>query len=672
MDHQTPGIDARYLLSVLVNGKWIIAATVALAVTLASVSNYFQAQRFQSSAQIQIDAPAFLPNPGADLVAQSNYYLNIDRYFKTEKEKISSHRMHLLFAEGIRQKDSLFQRQSLEAIATELAGMRVESVEDTNLVTVTLVSDDAQKAADWLNRYLDFFVQENARLQGENVRQNREILRKQLEEIKSLLSSQQEQASQADDSIGRTETEGGGEFIFSYQQAHEEARRKLSEEEQKLAKLEPFLSSDTDLTKLPTYDFLPGLKIYYDRFVEANTQLDKLRREGKGDMHPTVVAKRAEAQTIEEQLRAELKKSADALRLNVSGLQTSVANAGRRYNEKVAERRALNRQAQETERLNRLRDSWTNASALVEDKLRSLKVIESFVSNNISIVERAEINPYPVGRRGRGFVILAGIAGFFLGSILVLGGDFLNPKIKTVEEVNSDLGVNALGFLPRESTLTLHQIRESYNALRTELLFRRDKQRHLTIMITSSLPQEGKTTVALNLAKTLSEAGDRTIVVDFDLRKARLRSLMSRGNRNGDSVFSPVADLNLRLEDTDVDALKILVPVELPKRPPFVLSQPEIRALVDQLRSQYDWVLIDTPPVASVTDPVIIASLVDTVLFVIKHDFADKKVIKNSIISLIKVKADIMGAIINDLDVRKMNYHSYQNYYRYDVESESR
>ena len=72
------------------------------------------------------------------------------------------------------------------------------------------------------------------------------------------------------------------------------------------------------------------------------------------------------------------------------------------------------------------------------------------------------------------------------------------------------------------------------------------------------------------------------------------------------------------------------------------------------------------------TDPVIIASLVDTVLFVIKHDFADKKVIKNSIISLIKVKADIMGAIINDLDVRKMNYHSYQNYYRYDVESESR
>ncbi len=191
-------------------------------------------------------------------------------------------------------------------------------------------------------------------------------------------------------------------------------------------------------------------------------------------------------------------------------------------------------------------------------------------------------------------------------------------------------------------------------------------------MVTSSLPQEGKTTVVMNLAKTLAAAGDRTVVVDFDLRKARLRSLMSTGSQNGKTMFSPVEGLSLRLETTDTRTLHIIVPATLPKHPPFVLSQPEVREMVEYLRTRYDWVLVDAPPVASVTDPVIIASFVDTILFVIKHNFVDKRVVRNALASLTKVNADVMGAVLNDVDVKKLSYYSYQSYYRYYSDSDAK
>ncbi len=648
-----------------------------LAMTLAAISNYFQSLQYQAVAQIQIDAPPSLPNPGADMAAQSNYYLNIDRYFKTEKEKLNSRRMHALFAEALKEKDPRYKSVDPESIAGEFAGgLAIFPVEDTNLIALEFKSDNPQKAADWLNLYVDLFVAENRRVQEENVKQNREILHRQLDEIKNLLASQQGQMLEYAGSIASAGSDPGsvdaGESIYRFQANYDDARNKRIEEEQRLNRLRPYSLPGSDLNNMPPFDFAPGLRASYERLTLANAELAKLRREGKGEQHRLVIAKRSEVQNIEDQLRGETKKLADTLESSLASLKTTEQAALKIYSSKLAERKASSRQIQEFNRLDKMRDAWTNASALVEDKLRSLKVIESFVSNNMTVVERAQPNSVPVSKRGKAFVLLIGFAGMVVGSGIVIAGEVLNPKVKSIEDIQTSFNVPALGFLPSANDFSLNQIRESYNVLRTELLFRRDMHQHRSIMITSSLPQEGKTTVTMNLAKTLAAAGDRTVVLDFDLRKAKLRSLMSSGNQNGSTVFSPVEGLNLRLEPTETKTLHLLVPASLPQNPPFLLSQPEIRDLIQHLRSRYDWVLVDTPPVASVTDPVIIASFVDTILFVIKYNFVDKRLVKNSLGALAKVNADIMGGVLNDLDVKKMNYYSYQSYYRYYSDSDSK
>jgi polysaccharide biosynthesis transport protein len=658
--------DLQFLLKTLRNGKWILVSAAILAMTIAAVGNYFQALQYQASAQIQIEPPPFLPAPGQNLASQSDYYTNIDRYFKTQTEKLSSRRMRTRFAEELR-KDSAYAGQSTDEIATGFErGFSVEPVRDTNLISVHFVSTNPDKAARWLNLYAELFVQDNALLQEENVRQSRELLKAQLSEVKELLNSQQAQMNELVGAVEANPTEASSadsDLLTRYQISYEEAKKQRLEEEQKLKKIETSLAPGADPAGAPYLERTSGIGAYLEKLAEARVGLNKLRMDGKGEEHPQVSAKKSEISNFQEQIRGELKKSAEAMRLNLAVLQNTERSALKNYRESLAQKRSRDKQALEMGRVEKMLDTWTNAFSLVEDKLRSLKVIESFVSNNISVVEKAEPEPHPVSKRGIGFVLLMGVGGFLLGSTLLVAGEALNPKIRGIEEIQDSLAVPSLGILPRTLSFDLHEIREAYNVLRTELLFPRSASPDRVIMLASSIPQEGKTTVTLNLGKTLAMAGDSAVIVDFDFRKSRLRSLAGPTDSGDTSLFSPVDGLELRLEATSTPLLHLLAPSQLPDNPPFLLSQPGIRELIQTLRERYQWILIDTPPVALVTDAVILASLADSVIFVIRNDCVDKRIAKESIAALTNVGARIRGAVLNDVDVKKSGYYSYRHYY---------
>ena len=676
LSESLPQLDIRYILHLLWSGKWVILACMLLAMALAMVNNSFQKVSYRAQAQLQVDAPPFLPSPGADFTSQSGYYLNIDRYFKTEKQKLTSRRMHLLFAARLKQQNPSFQNQSIESIASELGGgISLTPVEDTNLLWLDFIGDDPRKASDWVNLYVDLYVEENDRQQGEAVKQSRDILKRQLYEIKSMLAAQQTQMNQYAETsnVPVTPEMASVEFemVSRYRADYEDAKAKREEEEQKLAKLEGYIADNSKLTNIPELVSSTSFRSYYIQWVEANNALEKLRLDGKGEEHPTVVAKRSELENLRKQLRNELTKYADGMRVNLSVLHNREQASQKSYSQKMAERKVSSRHMAEMSSFMKSKENWASAFAAVEQKLRDMSLQEGLVNSNIKVVEHAGAG-YRVATRGTNFVILATLGGMILGMALVVLGEIINPRVKTVEEIQTSLGVPALGFLPRTKDFALHQIRESYNVLRTELLFNKNLRQHKVIMVTSSLPEEGKTTVTMNLAKTLAAAGDRTMVVDFDLRKARLRSILSTGKQDGQSVFSPVEGLKLRVEQTQLPTLHLTVADSLPQNPPYLLSQPSLRDFISYLRDRYDWVLIDTPPVTSVTDPVIMAALVDTILFVIKYNFVDKRIVRNSLSALVKTHANIMGAVLNDLDVKKTRYYAYQSYYRYYSDSDAK
>src|SRR5213596_524364 len=294
-----PQLDIRYILHVLWTGKWVILACMLVALALAAVNNNFQKVSYRAKAQI-------------------SYYLNIDRYFKTEKQKLTSRRMHLLFAGRLKQQNPRLQNQSSDGIAGELGGgISLAPVEDTNLLWLEFVADDPRKAADWVNLYVDLYVEENDRQQGEAVKQSRDVLKRQLYEIKSMLASQQTQMNQYAESSNLPVTPEMAsvefEMVSRYRADYEDAKAKREEEEQKLAKLETYIADSSKLTNIPELVSSPSFRSYYIQWVEANNALEKLRLDGKGEEHPTLVAKRTELDNLRKQLRNELVKYADGM-----------------------------------------------------------------------------------------------------------------------------------------------------------------------------------------------------------------------------------------------------------------------------------------------------------------------------------------------------------------------
>src|SRR6185295_15384952 len=148
-----------------------------------------------------------------------------------------------------------------------------------------------------------------------------------------------------------------------------------------------------------------------------------------------------------------------------------------------------------------------------------------------------------------------------------------------------------------------HLVTEAYQNLRTALLFARGEGEGQVILITGTAPQEGKTTTIVNLAKLLAGSGEKTIVLDCDLRRAQLHHRLELAREPGlTDVFVRKEDLDVVIQSTRVPNLSALTAGQLPPNPPALLARKDFGELLDSLRARFEWILVDSPPLASVTD----------------------------------------------------------------------
>lgn len=199
---------------------------------------------------------------------------------------------------------------------------------------------------------------------------------------------------------------------------------------------------------------------------------------------------------------------------------------------------------------------------------------------------------------------------------------------------------------------------EAYRTLRTNLLFSSlDRPLH-TILITSSAPNEGKSTTLANLAVTMAEAEQRVLMVDCDLRRPSLHTLFGLPNEHGlTSSMLEQAESALPIQATSVPGLRLLPSGPLPPRPADLLGSRRMGAILERLRREADIVLFDTPPVGAVTDAAVLAPQMDGVLLVLHAGQTRRDRAREARQILDKVKANIVGVVLNGAKLeRGYNY----------------
>jgi receptor protein-tyrosine kinase len=282
------------------------------------------------------------------------------------------------------------------------------------------------------------------------------------------------------------------------------------------------------------------------------------------------------------------------------------------------------------------------------------------------LLDRAAAPSTPFTPQKRRSAIFGVLTGLLLGAGYVFLRDYISNTIKDADDVERYLHLDLLAAVPRYGKENVHVATEAYQGLRTALLFARKGDHGQIVLVTGTAPGEGKTHTLLNLAKVLAVSGESTVVVDGDLRRAALHHRLVLAREPGlTDIFTRGAELSALLRPTKVKNMFALTAGPLPPNPPAFLARPDLGAHLEQLRLQFRWVLLDSPPLASVTDALLLARYADLVVLVVQHNKVDKKVVKRSLAALRKVTPNVLGAVLNAVDLKAGPHY----YYYYPTQS---
>ncbi len=318
--------------------------------------------------------------------------------------------------------------------------------------------------------------------------------------------------------------------------------------------------------------------------------------------------------------------------------------------------------------------------------------------NNLRVIEPAQVPGFPVGPR-RMFTILVGLllstaAGVGLAFLL----DYLDNTIKTVEDVSRYAQLPALSVVPAvggssrrglaakgrrvlgngssrhaesEAAFQLatfdnqSSAAEAYRVLRTSVLLSAAGRPPKTILITSGQPGEGKTTTVVNTAISLAQMGASVLIIDCDLRRPTTHKVLGVESAQGLSTYlSREVPLDELIQKLPIANLSLLPCGPVPPNPAELIISEKMKDMLRELAGRYDHILIDSPPLINVTDPVILSTMVDGVILVVHGGKSTRDVVRRARQELSTVGAKIFGVVLNNVDLRRDGYDNYY-YYRY-------
>lgn len=420
------------------------------------------------------------------------------------------------------------------------------------------------------------------------------------------------------------------------------------------------------------------------KVIEVQQQMDALKKE----VDEKVVK-------LEERLKAEYERA-------VRDETSLKAALGRAKTEAV-------QQNQTAIQYNILKQQVETAKTLYTDFLQKTKQadIEKIEQTHHVSVAQPATRGFLVGPKRMRTVFIAFLLSLAAGIGLAFLLDHLDNRIKTVDDVNRYVRLPALGVIPEinssaprkllgsrhgsgpkeqsgfaiaggASNVTsladrraAHSVAEAYRSLRTSVLLAAAGRPPKTILVTSSQPGEGKTTTIVNTAICLSQLGAKVLLVDADMRRPRVHKAFGIKNRRGLSTYlSSEARLRDLIQPTSIPNLSVLPSGLVPPNSADLVSSEKMRYMLHKLSAHYDHILIDTPPVHSVTDPIILSRQVDGVILVVHGGKSTREMVRHARQELVNVGAKIFGVVLNNVNVQQDGYEYYYHRYYYGQQEE--
>jgi capsular exopolysaccharide synthesis family protein len=559
--------------------------------------------------------------------------------------------------------------------------LTISPVPNTQVVKIAYTSESPKLAAEIANTVAEVYIESyleakfdmtskatswlNDSLAG--LRNKLEVSEKKLAEF-----YQREQLVDLDGVVGLAseELQGLSEQLL-------QAENRLKQSEIIFEQVQNFNGDPAELAAMPAVQNHPSIQNVKEAELKAQSNVSELSKV-YGPKHLKMISAQAELasvmQTLENQVASLISGITNEYRQaqsQVNRLRVAVASAKEEYRKLStleSKRRVLQREVDTNQQLY---DSFFT-------RLQETSEVEGFESANARVLDRATLPVEPFKPKKSLILIATLVMSTGFGIFIALVLDFLNSGIRSVDDVERRLGQRMMGLIPwqphkKNNDLPLreffdtsnHVFSEAIRTLRTSIQLLDLSGDKKVIMVTSSVPKEGKTTVSINLAFAMGQIG-KTLLIDTDLRKPAI------AKRFGMPGFQPgIANLVSGTHSLDeclcndvASNIDVITAGSATPNPQELLMNDNFKKVIKQLREQYEHIIIDTAPIQAVSDAIIVSESADMLFHVVKADATNEKIVSSGLERFMRVGKRIDGVILNQVDVKKAgNGYAYTGYY---------
>lgn len=701
-----------YLL-ILRKHQWTILSFLLAVVTIVSVATFRMKPVYVATAKLEIDRENsnILPFQGAD---SYDYMMDMDNYIETQSRILTSDTLALLtirkselashpdfsnggvISEAIA-SGSLANQKRPPEVAAFLGSLSVKRIPNSRLMEVSFESTDPRLAARILNEHLNNYKQQNIESHFDTTKEATTWLAAQLSDLKLKVEKSEND---------RINYERQNQIWSLDNDKNNMTTQRLSDLNKELTDAE----SET-LKKRALYEYAESGALDAVPQIRDNSLLQELQRRRAelsvqytdalnqyGPNFPKVLRIEAQMKDLDEQMTKERKGIIVQLKSDYNEARAREELLSERLDQQKVETNAM---SEKMVQYNILRRDADANKALYEGLLTKLKeagISEGLKSSNIRIVDPATIPSSPSRPAKARNIALSFLVGLIGGIGIALLREYLDNTVKSPDDVETLSGLPSLAVVPmfadslianrkggllksgspngtdkRIELVAQHlpksQMAEAFRALRTALLLSQADHPPQVILVTSALPREGKTTAAANLAVTLAQLGDKTVLVDADLRKPGVGRLLNLGTGKYAGLSSYLAGASsLDLVTVPHEAIPNLAAIPtgpLPPNPADLLSSHRLADAIAELRTKFKFIVIDSPPIMAATDAVILSVQADGVLLVVRSGETPKAAFTRSRDLLTSVKSNLLGIVLNAVDSSAPDYYYSYRYYPY-------
>jgi polysaccharide biosynthesis transport protein len=656
-------LDALYDADLLWRSRQLLLAAALGGLLLAILAGEVQTPQFRARTLLQVAPPAPTSMNVADALMMTGNPIRDRQFFNTQLNVLYSRSLAERVIQRLKLSDQPPFKGSADPAGLFIRHLQVEPIPETFVIDVRVTHPDSNEAALWANTLADVYIDYSIEGQVESAKRAYDWVTERLAETQRTMQEAQDKLLKSYQAQEMFVPEGSVSAVASsiskLNDDHLQGQTRRIALEAELQEIADMRKRGRNQGNLPRVAADPMVLELTGKLAALSIDLSRLKEKYK-QAHPEIQKLQLQIDQINKARQARAVQIEEGLRAEYRQLQRRDTELREAIEAQKGQAVVQSRKLTELESLKKQAESANNLYTVLLQKLNETNIASSIQNSNVRLLDRAIVPSTPVSPQKRRIALLGTLIGLLLGMGYVFLRDYVSNTIKDAEDVERYLHLDLLAAVPRYGREDLHVATEAYQAIRTALLFGRKGDHGQVVLVTGTAPGEGKTQTLLNVAKLLAVSGESTVILDGDLRRATVHHRLGLERDPGlTDLFTRRADLASVLRPTRVKNMFALTAGLLPPNPPALLARADLAAHLEQLRGQFRWVLLDSPPLASVTDALLLARHADLTVLVVQYDKVDRKVVKRSLAALRKVTPNVLGAVLNAVDMKGRERYYY-------------